>query len=67
MPLSAFRRQPAPAAAAAWFSGRAGNVVVASEAELLRAAARERPGQTALFLQPGVVEWAERDSLEAQP
>ena len=38
MPLSAFRRQPDAAAADAWFAGRAGQAILASEAESLRVA-----------------------------
>lgn len=52
MPPTAFRRQPEPAAAAAWFAGVAGQAVLASEAESLRQAAQERPGQAGLWLCP---------------
>ena len=52
MPLSAFRRQPDPVAADAWFAGRAGQAVLASEAECLRVAAQQRPGQAGVWLQP---------------
>ncbi|MEO5630116.1 MAG: methyltransferase domain-containing protein [Thermomonas sp.] len=61
MPLPAFRRQPEPALAAAWFAGVAGQAVIASEAELLRLACRERPGQPGLWLQPGVMDLEEAD------
>ena len=53
MPLSAFRRQPEPAAAAAWFSSTAGQAVLSSEALAVRQASLERPGQGALWLAPG--------------
>lgn len=62
--MPVFRRQPAPAAAATWFAGPAGQVVIASEAELLREAARERPGQPGLWLQPGVIDLGDSDCLE---
>ncbi len=39
-------------------------MVLASEAELLRTAARERPGQASLWLQPGVIDLGENDCLE---
>lgn len=39
-------------------------MVIASEAELLRAAARERPGQPGLWLQPGVIDLGDSDCLE---
>ena len=52
MPPSAFRRQPEPAAAAAWFGGVAGQAILASQAETLRQAAQERPGQAGLWLCP---------------
>lgn len=39
-------------------------MVIASEAELLRAAARERPGQPSLWLQPGVIDLGDSDCLE---
>jgi SAM-dependent methyltransferase len=51
-PTSAFRRQPEPATAAAWFAGVAGQAVLASEADTLRQAALERPGQAGLWLCP---------------
>ena len=35
--------------------------MIASEAELLRAAARERPGQPGLWLQPGVIDLGDAD------
>lgn len=54
MPLSAFRRQPEPAAAAAWFSSAAGRAVLSSEADALRQAPLERPGQATLWLAPAV-------------
>ena len=47
-----------------WFAGAAGQMVIASEAELLRAAARERPGQPGLWLQPGVIDLSDSDCLE---
>ena len=49
---SAFRRQPEPAAAAAWFAGVAGQAVLASEADILRLAAQDRPGRAGLWLSP---------------
>lgn len=52
MPSHAFRRQPEPAAAAAWFAGVAGQAILASEAHSLRQAAQERPGQAGLLLSP---------------
>ena len=57
MPVSAFRRQPdrrhpQPAAAAAWFAGLAGQAILASEADILRQVARDRPGQPGLWLSP---------------
>ncbi len=57
MPVPAFRRQPdhrqpEPAAAAAWFASLAGQAVLASETDLLRQAAQERPGQPGLWLGP---------------
>ncbi|QIL21022.1 hypothetical protein [Thermomonas sp. HDW16] len=52
MPSSGFRRQPEPAAAAAWFAGVAGQAILASEADSLRQAALERPGQPGLWLCP---------------
>ncbi len=39
-------------------------MVIASEAELLRTAARERPGQPGLWLQPGVIDLGDSDCLE---
>lgn len=60
--MPAFRRQPIPAAAAAWFAGAAGQLVITSEAELLREAARERPGQTGLWLQPGAIDLGDAGS-----
>lgn len=39
-------------------------MVIASEAGLLRLAARERPGQPALWLQPGVIDMGDSDCLE---
>ncbi|MEO5962868.1 MAG: methyltransferase domain-containing protein [Thermomonas sp.] len=62
--MPVFRRQPAPAAAAAWFASAAGQMVIASEAELLRAAARERPGQAGLWLQPGMIDLGDSDCLD---
>jgi len=50
-PSSVFRRQPAPAAAT-WFADVAGQAVLASEVDVLRQAALERPGQTGLWLCP---------------
>ncbi len=52
MPVPAFRRQPEPAAAAAWFAGLAGQAILASEADTLRLAAQDRPGQAGLWLSP---------------
>ena len=52
MPFPAFRRQPDPAAADAWFAGRAGQAILASEAECLRVAAQQRPGAAGVWLQP---------------
>ena len=52
MPAAASRRQPEPAAACAWFAGPAGQVLLGSEADVLRRAAQERPGQPALWLAP---------------
>lgn len=52
MPPTAFRRQPEPAAAAAWFASLAGQAILASEADSLRQAALERPGQAGLWLCP---------------
>ena len=52
LPPSAFRRQPETAAAAAWFAGVAGQAILASEADSLRQAAQERPGQAGLGLCP---------------
>lgn len=40
-------------------------MVIASEAELLRTAARERPGQPGLWLQPGVMDLGDSDYLDA--
>ena len=51
-PPSVFRRQSEPAAAAAWFASVAGQAVLASEADSLRQAAQERPGQAGLWLCP---------------
>ena len=62
--MPVFRRQPAPVAAAAWFAGDSGQMVIASEAELLRTAARERPGQPGLWLQPGMIDLGDSDCLE---
>ncbi len=59
--MPAFRRQPEPALAAAWFAGIAGQAVIASEADLLRLACRERPGQPGLWLQPGVIDMGDAD------
>ena len=58
MPLSAFRRQPDAAAADAWFAGRAGQAILASEAESLRVALGQRTGQAALWLGPAAAEQA---------
>ncbi|MEO5962889.1 MAG: methyltransferase domain-containing protein [Thermomonas sp.] len=63
--MPAFRRQPAPAAAATWFADPAGQMVIASEADVLRAVARECPDQPGLWLQPGVVDMGDIDCLEA--
>jgi SAM-dependent methyltransferase len=40
-------------------------MVIASEAELMRQAARERPGQPGLWLQPGAFDLGDSDCLEA--
>lgn len=66
MPVPAFRRQPdrrlpEPAAAAAWFAGLAGQAILASEAETLRLAAQDRPGQAGLWLCPSGMGEAELD------
>lgn len=66
MPVPAFRRQPdrrqpEPAAAAAWFAGLAGQAILASEADILRQAAQERPGQAGLWLCPSGMGEAEPD------
>jgi SAM-dependent methyltransferase len=63
--MPAFLRQPVPAAAATWFGSSAGQMVIASEADVLRMAARERPGQPGLWLQPEVVDMGDIDCLEA--
>ena len=66
MPAPAFRRQPdrrqpEPAAAAAWFAGIAGQAILASEADTLRQAAQDRPGQAGLWLSPSGMGEAEVD------
>ena len=61
MPTAAFPRQPEPAAAAAWFAGVAGQAVLASEADTLRHAAQDRPGQPGLWLSPSGMGEAELD------
>lgn len=53
MPFPPFRRQPDTAAADAWFAGRAGQAILASEAECLRVALQQRTGQAGLWLHPG--------------
>lgn len=58
MPLSAFRRQPDPAAADAWFAGRAGQAILASEAECLRVALQQRPGQAGIWFAPAAADAA---------
>lgn len=50
--MSAFRRQPEPAAAAAWFTTESGHAVLSSEADAVRQALHERPGQACLWLAP---------------
>lgn len=55
------RRQPEPAAAAAWFAGLAGQAILASEADTLRLAAQDRPGQAGLWLSPSGMGEAEVD------
>lgn len=52
MPAPAFRRQPEPVTAAAWFAGLAGQAILASEVDSLRLAAQDRPGQAGLWLSP---------------
>ena len=52
MPLPAFRRQPDQAAAERWFATRAGQAILASEAEPLRVALGKRPGQAGLWFAP---------------
>ncbi|QNU15733.1 hypothetical protein [Thermomonas sp. XSG] len=52
MPLSSFRPQPDPAAAAAWFAGAMGQMLLDSEVDCVAAALRQRPGQAALWLGP---------------
>jgi len=53
MPFPSFRRQPDAAAADAWFARRAGQAILASEAECLRVALQQRTGQAAVWLRPG--------------
>ncbi|MEO6227207.1 MAG: methyltransferase domain-containing protein [Thermomonas sp.] len=65
MPMPVFRRQLATAAAATWFASPAGQMVIASEADVLRTVARERPNQPGLWLQPGVVDMGDIDCLDA--
>ena len=71
MPLSVFRRQPESIAADAWFDGRAGQAILASEAESLRVALRQRVGQAALWLRPAAVRQAcileDADLISLQP
>lgn len=62
--MPVFRRQPAAAVIATWFAGAAGQMVIASEAGLLRMAASERPGQVGLWLQPGVIDLGDSDFLK---
>lgn len=52
MPLSAFRPQPDPAGADAWFAGEAGQALLDSETDCVADALRQRPGQRALWLGP---------------
>jgi len=52
MPLSAFRSQPDPAAADAWFAGDTGQALLDSETACVGEALRQRPGQAALWLGP---------------
>ena len=61
MPLSSFRRQPDPAAAASWFAGVMGQALLASEADCVRAALQQRPGQAALWLGPASASLPEAD------
>ena len=66
MPLPRFRRQPEQASAApasAWFAGEAGRAILASEDDIVRRAAAERPGQTCLRLAAadGLAEAGERE------
>jgi SAM-dependent methyltransferase len=56
MPFPSHRRQPA--AADAWFAGRAGQAILASEAESLRVALQQRTGQAGLWLRPAAAEQA---------
>ena len=58
MPFPSFRRQPDAAAADVWFAGRAGQAILASEAECLRAALQQRTGQAALWLRPRAADQA---------
>ena len=58
MPLSVFRRQPDTAAADVWFAGRAGQAILASQAECLQVALRQRTGQAAIWLRPAAAEQA---------
>ena len=71
MPFSAFRRQPDSVAADAWFSGHAGQAVLASEAECLRLALRQRTGRAGVWLRPTAAEQAgmldHADMLRLQP
>ena len=53
MPLSAFHRQPDPAAAA-WFAGDIGQALLDSETACVSDALHQRPGQLALWLGPAI-------------
>lgn len=58
LPLSVFRRQPDAVAAEAWFAGRAGQAILASQAECLRVALQQRTGHAAVWLRPAAAEQA---------
>ena len=49
-----------------WFANPAGQMVIASEADVLRTVARERPGQPGLWLQPNVIDMGDIDCRETQ-
>ena len=58
LPLSVFRRQPDAVAAEVWFAGRAGQAILASQAECLRVALQQRTGHAAVWLRPAAAEQA---------